>query len=207
MIGGRRITDSSTLEVVTMVYAGLINKNIVAALQAKGCNAIGLTGADANSLQAKKRPAAEIDYGFAGDLEIADIDSRSLRLFLNNELTPVLCSITHDRKGQLLNTNADTIASMLSSLLARYYKVELIYCFEKDGVLADPENDKSVIGKINQLEYQRFQESGVITDGMIPKMDNAFEALINGVEKVMIIGANALVDKKMNGTEVCLTQE
>lgn len=207
MIGGRRITDAATLEVVTMVYAGLINKSIVAALQAKGCNAIGLTGADANSVQGHKRPVGDIDYGFAGDIEIPNLDSSSLRLFLDNDLTPVLCSITHDRKGQLLNTNADTIASVLSSVLAKYYQVRLIYCFEKDGVLADPENDESVIGRIDQKEYQRFQKSGVISHGMIPKMDNAFDALNNGVEKVTICGPKALVNQKMNGTEVCLTQE
>ncbi len=207
MINGRRITDSSTMEVVTMVYAGMINKSIVAALQAKGCNAIGLTGADANSVQAKKRPVGEVDYGFAGDIEMQDLDGHALRLFLNNRLVPVLCSITHDKKGQLLNTNADTIASALSSLLARDYRVKLVYCFEKDGVLADPENEGSVIERIDQAEYRRFQESGVISQGMIPKMDNAFEALSNGVEKVMICGPRGLKDQNLNGTEVCLIQE
>jgi len=130
-----------------------------------------------------------------------------MKLMLENGLAPVVCSITHDKGGQLLNTNADTIASVLASQLAGDYAIELVYCFDKEGVLADPERDESVIERITQTEYQRYQQSGVITQGMIPKMDNAFEALNNGVEKVVICGPRALVDQELRGTEVCLIQE
>lgn len=185
LIEGRRVTDEATLELVTMVYGGLVNKKIVAELQAHGENAIGLTGADANILAAKKRPVKTIDYGFAGDITKADVDVDRLSQFLEGGLTPVFCALTHDRKGSLLNTNADTIASVLASALTNEYQLDLIYCFEQKGVLSDFEN-QVVINKIDLSGYQQLKLEGVINEGMIPKLDNTFEALKSGVGHVTI---------------------
>lgn len=185
LVEGRRITDEATLELVTMVYGGLVNKKIVAELQANGENAIGLTGADANVLSAKKRPVKTIDYGFAGDITKADVDVDRLSQFLEGGLTPVFCALTHDGKGGLLNTNADTIASVLASALTSEYKLNLIYCFEQKGVLSDFEN-QVVIKKISLSAYQQLKSEGIISEGMIPKLDNAFEALRAGVSTVTI---------------------
>lgn len=184
MIGGRRITDVETLEVITMVYGGLTNKNIVAELQANKCNAIGLSGADANSIQAHKRPVKDIDYGFAGDVD--GINSKMISKLLEAELTPVFCALTHDSNGQLLNTNADTIASELAIGMSELYDTTLYYCFEKKGVLMDVEDDDSVVKHIDSKKYQELLSDGIIADGMLPKLENCFHALNQNVTKVCI---------------------
>lgn len=185
LVEGRRITDESTLELVTMVYGGLVNKKIVAQLQANGENAIGLTGADANVLSASKRPVKTIDYGFAGDISKANVDADRLTQLLEAGLTPVFCALTHDGKGSLLNTNADTIASILAAALTNEYEVDLIYCFEQMGVLSDFEN-QVVIDRIDLSAYMQLKSEGIFKEGMIPKLDNAFEALKSGVGHVTI---------------------
>lgn len=186
MVEGRRITDGETLKLVTMTYAGFINKNIVALLQAAHCNAIGLCGADANVITATKRTDATIDYGFVGDIATTGINTKAIRLFLENGLTPVFSAITHNGNGQLLNTNADTIAASLAVALATTYEVVLTYCFEKKGVLRNVEDEQSLIERITPAEYKQLKEEQVIFKGMIPKLDNAFEAINNGVKAVMI---------------------
>ncbi|MDX5481095.1 MAG: acetylglutamate kinase [Hymenobacteraceae bacterium] len=207
MIEGRRITDAETLELVTMVYGGLVNKQVVAQLQALGCNAIGLTGADANIIPAQKRPVREIDYGFAGDIAgTASINVQALQALLKAGLTPVFAPLSHDTKGSLLNTNADTIAAALAMAMAPKYKVRLVYCFEKKGVLRDPEDDASVITSINSQHYKALKAEGTITAGMIPKLDNAFAALEQGVAQVLIGEAEALltVGEQYTGTKLQL---
>ncbi len=184
LVDGRRITDPATLQIVTMVYAGTINKNIVARLQALGCNALGLTGADGNAVQAHKRAHATIDYGYVG--EVDTIDTELLGSLLDQGLTLVFAPITHDRKGQLLNTNADTIAQEIAKGLSKKFETSLVYSFEKSGVLMDAEDDSSVIGRIDPVYYQELKEKQVIFAGMIPKLDNAFAALQSGVGKVII---------------------
>jgi acetylglutamate kinase len=184
MIDGRRITDSQTLEIITMVYAGSTNKNIVAELQANNCNAIGLSGADANMITAHKRPVKEIDYGFVGDVD--GVNNKILSKFLNMDLTPVFCALTHDGQGQLLNTNADTIAAEVAISMSKFYHTTLYYCFEKKGVLQDITDEDSVIEQIDNRTYTNFLAEKVIADGMIPKIDNCFYALERGVEKVCI---------------------
>ncbi|MBD1396095.1 acetylglutamate kinase [Pontibacter sp. JH31] len=192
-VEGRRLTDAETLRVVTMVYAGLINKNVVAQLQALGCNAIGMTGADANAIPATKRPVKAIDYGFAGDVGGPEtINATAIQALLQAGLTPVFAPLTHDGKGSLLNTNADTIASVLATALAPFYTVKLVYCFEKRGVLANAAEDDSVIPHIDEHTYQHLKATGVVKDGMVPKLDNAFAALEQGVKAVLIGEAEAL---------------
>ncbi len=186
MVEGRRITDVETLRIVTMVYAGLINKNMVAQLQAKGCNAIGLTGADGNLIKAVKRPVVTVDYGFVGDLQEAAVDAKTLDSLLTAQLTPVLCAITHDGDGQLLNTNADTIASAVAVAMSAFYKTSLVYCFEKKGVLKDVEDEQSLVKEIRSNEFEDLKEQGVVSGGMIPKLHNAFEAIKSGVNAVYI---------------------
>lgn len=181
---GRRITSKDNLDVVTMVYAGLINKKITATLQGMGCNAIGLSGADANSISASKRLVNPMDYGFVGDVE--NINSTVIDLFVNNNMIPVFSAICHDTNGQLLNTNADTIASEIAISMSKQYDTELIYSFEKKGVLMDVNDENSVIEKINTEDYQILKSKNIIHDGMLPKMENAFYALNNKVSKVMI---------------------
>lgn len=192
MVEGRRITDSETLKVITMVYAGLINKNIVAGLQAHRCNAVGLTGADANCLPAKKRAKTTIDYGFVGDPVKTAITTTSIDLLLKNNYVPVVAPVTHDGEGNLLNTNADTIAAVLAVALANVYTVKLVFCFEKRGVLRDPSNEESIIPKISAAECEELKKAGIISKGMIPKLDNAFDALKEGVEAVYICHADDL---------------
>lgn len=186
MVQGRRITDAATLDVVTMFYAGKTNKQLVALLQAAGCNALGLSGADGNVIRAVKRPVRDIDYGFVGDLPAGSVEAGLLTTLLETGLTPVLCAITHDGQGQLLNTNADTIASTVARALAAAYEVELHFCFEKDGVLADVNDEASVIPEIQPRQYQQLKAEGVIAAGMVPKLDNAFAALEAGVARVVI---------------------
>ena len=190
MIDGRRITDEATLEIVTMVYAGLLNKTIVAQLQSRGTNAIGLSGADANAVLAEKRPVGKIDYGFAGDVRA--VNASLLEGLLRLGLRPVLCPITHDARGQLLNTNADTIANETARALATTFRVSLKYCFELPGVLRDINDPDSVIGELRPDSYADYKASGVIAGGMIPKLDNAFSAVAAGVSEVVIGNLTAL---------------
>lgn len=198
MLNGRRITDEPMLKVVTMVYAGLVNKNVVAELQAKGINAIGLSGADLDIIRSVKRPAVPIDYGFVGDIKTVNV--RELKMLINAGAVPVFCALTHDGMGQMLNTNADTIASRLAAALATEYDVTLTFCFEKPGVLADPDDYSSVIPEIRKSDFERMREDGTVSDGMIPKLDNAFAAIDAGVNKVIITNAETL--GKDSGTEI-----
>ncbi|MCX6336272.1 MAG: acetylglutamate kinase [Bacteroidetes bacterium] len=187
MVDGRRITDAATLKIVTMVYAGYINKNIVAQLQANNNNAIGFTGADANLMKAHKRLPADskgIDYGFVGDVD--SVNTNAILPLLQKDIAIVIAPITHDGNGQLLNTNADTIAQSIAVALSNNYAVSLLYCFEKNGVLLDANNDSTVISSINKEEYQTLKEKALIFAGMIPKLDNAFAAINSGVTKVII---------------------
>ena len=186
LVDGRRITDIETLRVVTMVYGGLINKNIVAQLQRFGTNAIGLTGADGDFIRAKKRPVKTIDYGFVGDLDENSINPNNVTSLMEAGFTPVFCALTHDGEGQLLNTNADTIASALAVALAKDYHTTLIYCFEKKGVLKDINDEDSLINEINPFYYKELKEQQVIHSGMLPKLDNAFSAIACGVKEVII---------------------
>lgn len=188
LVDGRRITDNAMLEVVTMVYGGLVNKRIVAALQALNINAIGLTGADLDLMRSRKRPVTEIDYGFVGDIE--DVNSRELRLLINENIVPVIAPLTHDGNGQILNTNADTIASEIATELANYFNVYLFYCFEKKGVLLDPNDEQSIIYELSLPLFKQYQEEGIITAGMIPKLDNGFRAKMKGVKEVLITNAD-----------------
>jgi acetylglutamate kinase len=203
MVNGRRITDAATLDLVTMFYAGKTNKQIVVALQSCGVNALGLSGADGNVIQAVKRPVREIDYGFVGDLSEASVNASLLYQFLTLGLTPVFCPINHDGHGQLLNTNADTIAASVAKALSRQYAVSLHFCFEKRGVLTDVNDDNSVIPEINPGYYEELKQAGTIADGMLPKLENAFDALHFGVEKVIIEHALHINDSLK--TTLCLT--
>lgn len=184
MVNGRRITDAESLDVAIMVYGGLTNKKIVAQLQSLNCNAIGMSGADANAIKAHKRPVKEIDYGFAGDVE--GISNKMLSSILELGLTPVFCALTHNQKGQLLNTNADTIASELAIGMSINFETTLYYCFELNGVLQNFEDKSSVIKNINSDSYKTLIADGIIADGMLPKMQNCFHALNNGVKEVRI---------------------
>jgi acetylglutamate kinase len=191
---GRRVTDEETLKVTTMVYAGLINKNITAILQSNNCNAIGLSGPDGNIIPAVKRSPGEVDYGFVGDINHSTIQAPVLKTLIEIGLTPVISPITHDKKGNLLNTNADTIAAEVAGSLTKFYHVSLIYCFDKKGVLQDMADDNSVITKISGDNYKSLKDSGTIAEGMIPKMDNAFNALKYGVKSVRICNAAKLLN-------------
>ena len=191
--GGRRITDDATIDLVTMVYGGLLNKQLVAKLQALQCNAIGLTGADANIIPATKRPVKDIDYGFVGDLDNKQLAIDKLQLFLDNGLTPVLAPLTHDGKSQMLNTNADTIATAVAVGLSAWYDVRLIYCFEKAGVLEQVADDDSVIPLITKEKYRELLDEKKLFDGILPKIDNAFAAIDHGVKEVLIGHAKDLL--------------
>lgn len=198
MINGRRITDARTLEVVTMVYGGLVNKNIVAGLQARGINALGLTGADCNVLHAHKRPAGEVDWGFVGDVDSAD--GAMLSKLIGEGIVPIMAPLTHDGKGHLLNTNADTIASETAKALAPYFDVTLTYCFEHPGVMRNPDDATSLIPLIDKNSYQQLIADGTVSGGMIPKIDNAFAALAGGVRRVIITKADAIDEQ--SGTHI-----
>ena len=194
MVGGRRITDEKMLEVVTMVYGGLVNKNIVAGLQAKGVKAIGLTGADGDIIRSHKRPLKRVkmddgteqmvDFGFVGDVD--KVDAQLLASFIENGIVPVVAPLTHDGEGHILNTNADTIASSVAQALAEHYEVTLTYCFEKAGVLRNAEDESSVIPFIDEEQFKQLTAEGIISGGMIPKLENAFEAIHKGVRQVVI---------------------
>lgn len=199
LVDGRRITDIETLRIVTMVYAGLINKNMVAQLQAKGCNAIGLSGADGNVIKAVKRPVKDIDYGFVGDLDESSVSVGTLDSLLKSGLIPVLCAITHDGDTQLLNTNADTIASAVAVAMSASYETRLVYCFEKKGVLRDVEDDLSLVTEIRRNDFETLKAEGVISGGMIPKLHNAFEAIGKGVKAVYIGKADELPQIDIQG--------
>lgn len=202
LVDGRRITDAATLELVTMVYGGLVNKSIVAKLQALGSNAIGLTGADANCIKAVKRPVKEIDYGFVGDVTgTSSINTTTLSALFQADLVPVLAPLTHDGQGSLLNTNADTVASVLATAFAGIYTVRLLYCFEKKGVLLDPADDASVVRAMNPGKYAAMKETGQVSKGMLPKLDNAFSALHSGVYQVVIGQARDVRAMAANGEE------
>lgn len=226
MIEGRRVTDEETLRVVTMVYAGWCNKNITALLQAQGCNAIGLTGADGNAIKARKRPPVyveslnrEVDYGFVGDVSAESVNAKFIYSLLEKGIVPVFNAINHDGEGNLLNTNADTIASSVATAMANYqyrtrrevccrceecthcsddgrltHIVELLYCFEKDGVLYDKDDDASVIPEIDREKFAQLKGEGRVADGMIPKLTNSFKAIDNGVERVVIKHARNLLN-------------
>ncbi|MFH5833256.1 acetylglutamate kinase [Halalkalibaculum sp. DA384] len=183
---GRRVTDKDSLDVAAMTYAGLINKNLVAKLQARGCNALGLSGADLNAIKAFKRQDAEIDYGFVGDVDDDSVNVPGLSKLLKMNISPVFCALTHDGHGQLFNTNADTLAAVLAHSLSKNFEVTLTFCFEKQGVLADVEDDRSVIPEIDWELYVELKEDGTIHEGMLPKMENAFKALNKGVRQVEI---------------------
>ena len=190
MVDGRRITDAETLKVVTMVYGGLVNKNIVACLQARGINALGLTGADCNIIKAHKRPVDKVDWGFVGDVERAD--GNMLSKLIAQGITPIMAPLTHDRAGNMLNTNADTIAAETAKALAPYFDVTLTYCFEYPGVMRNPDDESSIIPLIDSNSYKQLIADGTVSGGMIPKIDNAFNALQGGVSKVIITRADAI---------------
>jgi acetylglutamate kinase len=202
MVNGRRITNAATLEVITMVYAGLINKDIIAKLQALQIDAIGLSGADANSILSEKRPISNIDYGLVGDVK--KVNSKAIDKLIKIDFTPVFCAITHDGKGQLLNTNADTIASQIAVEMSSRYDTVLYYCFELKGVLRDFQDKTSVIQKLNFKTYQKLVLAKTIADGMLPKLENCFDALRNGVSQVQIGHTEMLTKKNNNFTTISL---
>lgn len=202
MVDGRRITDARSLEVVTMVYAGWANKTLVAGLQGRGCNALGVSGADADLIRARKRPASEIDFGFVGDVE--GIQTSSLTLLLKAGFVPVFCALTHDGKGQLLNTNADSIAAALAIDLSTTFRTKLIYCFEKQGVLRDVDDPESVIAQIDRGGVETLRKTGVISTGMIPKLFNSFKALEEGVDQVYIGSVSLLSEQTTKFTQIRL---
>ena len=191
MVNGRRITDASMLEVVTMVYGGLVNKNVVARLQAQGIDALGLTGADIDVIRSHKRPLKNgVDYGFVGDVDRADGDK--LHTLIEAGIVPVMAPLTHDGMGNILNTNADTIAGETAKALAKHYDVTLVFCFEKKGVLSNPDDDESVIPTIPRADFDRYVADGTISGGMIPKIENAFNAIDAGVGRVVITKADSI---------------
>lgn len=202
MIDGRRVTDRQTLDVVTMVYAGLVNKRIVAMLQEAGCNAIGLSGADGNAIKAVRRQANPVDYGFVGDINPADVNTDLIVSMIDSGLCPVFCAITHDGNGTLLNCNADSVASALAVAISKSNTVDLIYCFEKKGVLTDVDNPSSVISNINRDSYTKLLDIGIISKGMMPKLVNALAAVDFGVNSVTIKHADDLI--KNAGTTISL---
>ena len=209
MVEGRRVTDEQTLKVVTMVYAGWCSKNITALLQAEGCNAIGLSGADGNAIKASKRPPVhvdslgeDVDYGYVGDVTAASVNAAFIYTLLERGIVPVFNAINHDGEGNLLNTNADTIAAETAKALSKHYETTLVYCFEKKGVLFDENDDNSVIPTITPALFEQYKEQGIIQGGMIPKLENAFDALRAGVSKVIITQADQLGSN--SGTTVLL---
>ncbi len=202
MIDGRRITSEKNLDIVVMTYAGLLNKTIVSGLQKYNCNALGLTGADANVILAEKRPVQFVDYGYVGD--VINVNHTIIKTFLDQDITPVFCAVTHDHKGQLLNTNADTIASEIASAMSELYNVSLFYCFELKGVLENIEDKDSVIEHIDLETYSRLRDANVIADGMLPKLQNCFDALQKKVNRVHIANAEFIKDQTTKHTTLSL---
>ena len=203
MIDGRRVTDAQTLDVVTMVYAGLVNKSVVAKLQASGCNAIGLSGADGGVVRATRRPAKPIDFGFVGDISVQGVDADFILSLTERGVVPVFCSIMHDGAGTLLNCNADSVASAVAVAVAQKADTELVFCFEKQGVMADIDDPNSVISQIRPESYKTLLADGVVNKGMIPKIDGAFRALESGVKVVTIKHSEALTSPE-SGTKIML---
>lgn len=191
MVNGRRVTDAETLKVVTMVYGGLVSKSIVAGLQSLSVNALGMTGADMDIIRSEKRPVKEVDYGFVGDVK--EVRGDTLAALIRTGVVPVLAPLTHDGKGQLLNTNADTIAGEAAKALAAYFDVTLVFCFEKRGVLKDENDDDSVIPVINRVQFEQYVQDGIVQGGMIPKLENAFQAIDAGVKEVVITQVSAIL--------------
>lgn len=191
-LNGRRITDAATIDLVTMVYGGLVNKQLVAKLQHLNCNAIGLTGADGAVVKAKRRPVKDIDYGFVGDVKPNDVNVRLIHTLLSEGAVPVFAPLTFS-DGQILNTNADTIASTLAIAMSAQYDVRLIYCFEKKGVLMDVNDEHSVITHISEEKYKNLLTQNVLADGILPKLENAFDSIHKGVKEVLIGDANDLI--------------
>jgi len=202
MVNGRRITDKETLEVITMVYGGLVNKNMVAKLQALQIDAIGLTGADINSIKSNKRQVTNIDYGFVGDVK--EVASNSIDRLIKANFTPVFCAITHDGNGQLLNTNADTIASKVAIGMSKKYETTIYYCFELNGVLRNINDQNSVVKYLNINTYNKLLKDGNIADGMLPKLENCFDALKNGVSKVNMGNTNMFTKENDNFTSITI---
>lgn len=198
MVNGRRITNDEMLKVVTMVYGGLVNKNIVAGLQSLQVNALGLTGADMNIMRSDKRPVKDVDYGFVGDVK--EVNADVLASLIQQGIVPVLAPLTHDKQGHMLNTNADTIAGEAAKALAKYFDVTLMFCFEKKGVLLNEDDDESVIPEIDRASFQKYVAEGIIQGGMIPKLENAFQAIDAGVKEVIITQASEI--HKHTGTRV-----
>ena len=198
MVNGRRITDAEMLKVVTMVYGGLVNKNIIAGLQSLQVNALGLTGADMNIMRSDKRPVKDVDYGFVGDVK--EVNADVLASLIQQGIVPVLAPLTHDKQGHMLNTNADTIAGEAAKALAKYFDVTLMFCFEKKGVLLNEDDDESVIPEIDRASFQKYVAEGIIQGGMIPKLENAFQAIDAGVKEVIITQASEI--HKHTGTRV-----
>ncbi len=192
MVDGRRVTDTEMLNVVTMVYGGLVNKNIVAGLQSNGINALGMTGADMNIIRSEKRPVKTVDYGWVGDVK--EVNGAALASLIKSGVVPVIAPLTHDKSGHILNTNADTMAGECAKGLAEIFDVHLVFCFEKAGVLRDENDDNSVVTEIVRATYAQLLEDGIVSGGMIPKLDNAFEAISSGVSEVIITKASALND-------------
>lgn len=201
MKDGRRVTDAATLELITGLYAGQVNKNIVAHLQGMDCNALGLSGADANAIQAVKRPVKAIDYGFVGDVK--QVNDTWFKHLLDQNISPVCCAITHDKNGQLFNTNADTITAEIGKALAQDFEVKISYCFELPGVMKDINEPNSLIEKINQTSYQQLLLNNTISAGMLPKLHNAFDALQAGVKEVAI-GATNMINQTIPYTSITL---
>ena len=202
MVNGRRITDTETLEVITMVYGGLVNKNIVAKLQALQVDAIGLTGADINSIVSEKRPVKEVDFGFVGDVK--NVAHKSIDKLIKADFTPVFCAITHDGNGQLLNTNADTITSQVAVGMSELYETSIYYCFELNGVLKDINDKNSVIKHMDSLLYKQLLDQGIIVDGMLPKLENCFDALKHGVKTINMGNTSMLTQENDNFTRITL---
>ncbi len=206
MVNGRRVTDAETLDVVTMVYAGLINKKIVAQLQKNGGNYVGVSGADFNLIKTKKREVKDVDFGFVGDIFDESINKNQIESLIKSETTPVFCAITHDGNGQLLNTNADTLASSIAVAMSKIFKTSLYFCFEEKGVLQSWEDKDSVISEINFEKFEDLKNQEIISKGMIPKLENALSAIENGVENVFILQETNILqtinENKTNGTRV-----
>lgn len=202
MVEGRRITNAETLEVITMVYGGLVNKDIVAKLQAFQINAIGLTGADANSILSVKRPVSNIDFGFVGDVKT--VNTNTINKLITADLTPVFCAITHDGHGQLLNTNADTVASQLAIYMSDVYETSIYYCFELNGVLKDINDKESLIKYIDSKLYKELLRDAIISDGMLPKLENCFNALNHGVHNINMGHVSMLIEGSDNFTRISL---
>ena len=200
MIGGRRVTDRETLDVCTMVYAGLVNKRIVAALNARGCKALGLSGADAGVIPAKKRNPEPVDYGYVGDIEGDKTDHSFIKHLLEIGVTPVFCALTHDGQGNMLNTNADSVASQVAIAVSRFAPAQLVFCFEKDGVLADVGDPESLIANINRASFESLKAQGVIAEGMLPKVEGALNAVAQGVAEVVIKNSANLLSQR--GTKI-----